>query len=354
MPAYAPTDVLETHEVTNQPPPFAGQNLYLIDQPLREAVRREAGPWLDDRMTALGAVVGSEHVLELGELANRHPPELVAFDRYGRRLDEARFHPAYHELMTLAMDHGVHDVAWTVDEPGAHVGHLGLLALFTQAEAGTMCPINMTYAAAPVLAAHRDVKLGGRVGAFGDVEQQAHDPLLGRAAAQHQDVVLAALQVLGGQAEKGPGRVAAPGGQLAERAATDHADAGVGHGLGRDPMGLAHLQAEIVAGEVERVDLPAAVAQDAIGPHRARHHLIDVRGFLALAEDLFVAGEVEAGAGDGQDGVQGERRGVDAKRRQHGKTLLLLRSLRLSLRGDHSGAAPKETPLRGFAGAPCF
>ena len=156
MPAYAPTDVLETHEVTNQPPPFAGQNLYLIDQPLREAVRREAGPWLDERMTALGAVVGSEHVLELGELANRHPPELVAFDRYGRRLDEVRFHPAYHELMALAMDHGVHDVAWTVDEPGAHVGHLGLLALFTQAEAGTMCPINMTYAAAPVLAAHRD------------------------------------------------------------------------------------------------------------------------------------------------------------------------------------------------------
>ena len=157
MPRFAPVTMLATHEVTNQPPEFAGQNLYRIDQPLREAVLREAGPWLDRRMDALGKVVGSEEVLELGELANRHPPELIGFDRYGRRLDEVRFHHAYHQLMTLAMQHRIHDVAWTTGEPGSHVGHLALLALFTQAEAGTMCPINMTYASVAALKAFPDV-----------------------------------------------------------------------------------------------------------------------------------------------------------------------------------------------------
>lgn len=154
MPRYAPTTHLPTHEITNQPPEFAGRNLYLLDQPLRDAVMREAGTWLDIRMDALGAEVGSEEVLELGELANRSPPELLTFDRYGRRLDEVRFHPAYHALMALAMRHNIHDIAWTSGQPGAHVAHLALLALFTQAEAGVMCPINMTYAAVPVLRAH--------------------------------------------------------------------------------------------------------------------------------------------------------------------------------------------------------
>jgi putative acyl-CoA dehydrogenase len=157
MPRFAPSTSLETHDVTNQPVEFSGRNLYLTDTALREAVSREAGPWLDRRMTALGEIVGSEEVLECGELANRFPPELLSFDRYGRRLDEARFHPAYHSLMALAMDHNIHDLAWTTEEPGRHLGHLALLALFTQAEAGTMCPINMTYASVAALKNFPDV-----------------------------------------------------------------------------------------------------------------------------------------------------------------------------------------------------
>ncbi len=157
MPRFAPSTSLETHDVTNQPAEFFGRNLYLTDAALREAVLREAGPWLDRRMAALGEIVGSEAVLEWGELANRFPPELVAFDRYGRRLDEARFHPAYHSLMALAMDHNIHDLAWTTKEPGRHLGHMALLALFTQAEAGTMCPINMTYASVAALKNFPDV-----------------------------------------------------------------------------------------------------------------------------------------------------------------------------------------------------
>jgi putative acyl-CoA dehydrogenase len=145
---------LATHEVTNQPPEFAGLNLFLTDVALREAALREGGDWLQAPLAALGAAVGSEEVLDLGATANRHSPELTAFDRYGQRLDEVRFHPAYHQLMALAMDHGIHDIAWREEErPGAHVAHAAMLALFTQAEAGTMCPINMTYAAVPALRA---------------------------------------------------------------------------------------------------------------------------------------------------------------------------------------------------------
>jgi putative acyl-CoA dehydrogenase len=157
MPSFAPRTRLETHNVENQPPPFAGRNLYLTDLALREAVRREAGDWLDERARILGEVAGSEAVLALGEAANRNKPELVSFDRYGRRLDEVSFHPSYHALMALAMDHRIHDLAWATDEPGRHLGHAALLAIFTQAEAGTMCPIDMTYASVPSLRAEPEV-----------------------------------------------------------------------------------------------------------------------------------------------------------------------------------------------------
>ena len=169
MPSFAPATRLETHEVSNQPPEFAGRNLFTTDVAFREASRREGGDWLDAPLTALGEAVGSESVLELGDEANRNPPELAAFDRYGRRLDEVRFQPAYHQLMGLAMDHHIHDIAWTADRPGGHVAHLAMLALFTQAEAGVMCPINMSYAAVPALRSQPDVTepwlgklLGGR------------------------------------------------------------------------------------------------------------------------------------------------------------------------------------------------
>ena len=157
MPSFAPRADLETHRVQNQPPPLAGLNLYTTDLALREAVRREAGGWLDARAEALGAVAGSEEVLALGEEANRNKPELITFDRYGRRLDEVRFHPSYHRLMALAMEHRIHDLAWTVNAPGRHLGHAALLAVFGQAEAGVMCPVDMTYASVAALRAQPEV-----------------------------------------------------------------------------------------------------------------------------------------------------------------------------------------------------
>ncbi len=157
MPRHAPRANLATHDVTNQPPDFAGRNLYTTDPVLREAVRREGAAWADDLLAELGGEVGSEQVLEWGEQANRHPPELIAFDRYGRRIDEVRFHPAYHALMELGMRRRIHSIAWTAEQPGGHVAHAAMLALFTEAEAGVMCPVSMTYAAVPALRRHPEI-----------------------------------------------------------------------------------------------------------------------------------------------------------------------------------------------------
>ena len=147
---------LRTHEVSNQPTVFAGRNLFTTDPAMVAAATREAGAWAVPRFEALGAAVGSGKVLEWGELANRHVPELVTFDRYGGRIDEVRFHPAYHHLMSLATEHRLHDIAWARDiegSGGSHAAHAVLLALFSQAEAGVMCPMSMTYAAVAPLAA---------------------------------------------------------------------------------------------------------------------------------------------------------------------------------------------------------
>ncbi len=149
----APVAELATHSVANQPPDFAPRDLWRTDPALREAVRREGADWAEGALAALGAEAGSERVMELGDLANRNPPQLRTFDRVGRRIDEVEFHPSYHELMALAFRHRIHAVAWTRDsgQRGGHVAHAAMGYLLTQAEAGVLCPVAMTYAAVPAL-----------------------------------------------------------------------------------------------------------------------------------------------------------------------------------------------------------
>lgn len=146
-----PRTALETHDVFNQAKPLVDKNLYLIDQAMIDCVRREAGDWLHDKMSVLGAEVGSAKVLKWGEQANTHAPELQQFNRFGERIDHVEFHPAYHALMGLAMDQGVHDVAFSNPGKSRHAGYAAMVALFTQADHATMCPVTMTYAAVPAL-----------------------------------------------------------------------------------------------------------------------------------------------------------------------------------------------------------
>ncbi len=140
-----------THDVTNQAPPLVPTNLFTTNTPLVEALEREGGSWGAGRAAALGARWGSGEALEWATQANEHPPVLKTHDRYGNRIDEVEFHPAWHELMRLSSESGVHSLPWTSEEPGAHVVRTALSLLGGQVEAGHGCPMTMTFAAVPAL-----------------------------------------------------------------------------------------------------------------------------------------------------------------------------------------------------------
>ncbi len=146
-----------THEVFNQPPPLSGYNLYTEDPTLQSALRREGGDWGESRLQEFGQKLGGEPI-EWGELANRHLPELHTHDRFGRRIDEVEFHPAWHSLLKLGIENELSSLPWTDDRPGAHVVRAGLFTQLCQVEAGVMCPISMTYAAIPAIANSAEVE----------------------------------------------------------------------------------------------------------------------------------------------------------------------------------------------------
>jgi len=138
-------------EVLNQPPPLVDYNLFSSDRALREAVGREGAGWAYAELEEFGQRLGTAEVMEWAELANEYPPVLHTHDRYGRRLDEVQFHPAWHNLMRLAVEHGIHNLPWANPRPGAHVARAALAMLALENEAGHVCPISMTYSAVPVL-----------------------------------------------------------------------------------------------------------------------------------------------------------------------------------------------------------
>lgn len=138
-------------EVFNQPPPLENYNLFEHDTPLNEALKREGGAWAESQVTAFGELMGQATTLRLGELSNRHPPELRVFDRFGHRIDEVEFHPAWHELMHLGIEHENHSLPWTNARPGAHVVRVVLNMLRHQVDEGPSCPITMTFAVVPSL-----------------------------------------------------------------------------------------------------------------------------------------------------------------------------------------------------------
>jgi putative acyl-CoA dehydrogenase len=134
----------------NQSPPLESYNLFATNRPLVEAVRREGGGWAEERLSALGDELGGEP-LSWGELANRNAPQLRTHDRFGHRIDEVEFHPAWHSLLELAVRHGIHSLPWREPQPGAHVARAAAMITLSQAEAGVGCPVSMTYAAVPAL-----------------------------------------------------------------------------------------------------------------------------------------------------------------------------------------------------------
>ncbi|PPE66545.1 isovaleryl-CoA dehydrogenase [Zhizhongheella caldifontis] len=146
-----------THEVFNQSMPLADVNLFEGNRPLREGLIAHLPPHAladaQQRLHRLGALTGSAAMQQHARLANVHTPQLRTHDRLGRRIDEVEFHPSYHALMAAAIEHGLHARPWA-QGPGGHVERAAGFMLFTELEPSVLCPISMTYAAAPALAAN--------------------------------------------------------------------------------------------------------------------------------------------------------------------------------------------------------
>ncbi|TWF91922.1 putative acyl-CoA dehydrogenase [Streptomyces brevispora] len=147
-----------THEVTNQAPPRSGLDEYGTNVPLTEAVAVFGAGRHEPELHGIGRLVGSETFQADAELAHTSPPVLRTHDRYGNRIDEIDFHPAYHEVMGAAVRHGAHTGGWADPGPGAAVGRAAAFMLFAQIEPGHACPMSMSHAVVPVL--QRDPEVG--------------------------------------------------------------------------------------------------------------------------------------------------------------------------------------------------
>jgi putative acyl-CoA dehydrogenase len=146
-----------THTVQNQPPPLDHYDLFAADAPLHEGVTRQGATWAVNWLGEVGERSGTPEAIGWGFAANENPPILHTHDRFGYRLDEVAFHPAWHSLMATAVGWGLHARPWRDPQPGAHVARAAAFYLWSQVEAGHGCPISMTYAAVPALRVQPEV-----------------------------------------------------------------------------------------------------------------------------------------------------------------------------------------------------
>ncbi|NEB74116.1 DNA alkylation response protein [Streptomyces sp. SID14478] len=147
-----------THTVTNQPPPLVGHDVFASDRVLTEGLERHLDASLlgtaRAELSVLGRAAGSAQVQEWGRLANDNPPVLRTHDRYGHRIDEVDFHPSWHRLLGKGVSAGL-TAAWT--RPGGHLRRAAAFLVWSQVEAGHLCPLSMTHAAVPALRAQPEL-----------------------------------------------------------------------------------------------------------------------------------------------------------------------------------------------------
>jgi putative acyl-CoA dehydrogenase len=143
-------DMPPTHEVTNQVPPLLDFDT-AAHPALLEGLRREGAGWAEADVRDLGTLAGSQQVQEWARLAGEYEPVLRTHDRWGHRVDEVEYTPAYHDLMRTAVARGVHAAPWADDRPGTHVARAARMIAWSQTDPGHTCPISMTYSAVPAL-----------------------------------------------------------------------------------------------------------------------------------------------------------------------------------------------------------
>jgi putative acyl-CoA dehydrogenase len=141
---------VSTHEVTNQPPALVDYDVSQ-DLTLLAGLHAFGAGWSEAELREVGSLAGSAHVAEMSRVVNECPPVLRPYDRFGNRIDEVEFHPYWHELMRLALSHGLHAVAWRTPRRTAHTARTAKFLVWGQTEAGHLCPVSMTYAVVPAL-----------------------------------------------------------------------------------------------------------------------------------------------------------------------------------------------------------
>ncbi len=143
---------MATHQVFNVPAPWTGVNLFSADRALTTALTVAGADSAQlARLTELGRLAGTAEAQEQARLANEYPPVLRSHDRYGHRIDEVDFHPAWHELMRVSVGAGLHAAPWADPSPTAHLARAAGFYVWAQLEQGHGCPISMTYAVLPAL-----------------------------------------------------------------------------------------------------------------------------------------------------------------------------------------------------------
>lgn len=146
----------ETHEVLNQPSALEGYNAFTSDRVLQHYINIFGAEWGRQALNEYGHRVGHD-LQQAGFEANQYKPEFHSHDRFGRRIDLVKYHPAYHQLMQAAIEAGHHSLPWTENRAGAHVVRAGIAYLHTQADPGSGCPLTMTFAAVPVIRQQADL-----------------------------------------------------------------------------------------------------------------------------------------------------------------------------------------------------
>jgi len=142
----------QTHDVFNQFDELSGYDLLATDAALAEGVHRADAGWALPALGRYGAAIGSAERFRQADEANRHAPELQAFDRRGRRIDQVEFHPSWHALMALYRGAGWVSLSARDSRAGRWAANAAGLYLHSQVESGTTCPSIMTWASIPLLA----------------------------------------------------------------------------------------------------------------------------------------------------------------------------------------------------------
>ncbi|WP_354701120.1 Putative acyl-CoA dehydrogenase AidB [Paraconexibacter sp. AEG42_29] len=147
----APRSTASNRGATNTPPPLQDFDVIGDDPALVEGLHAFGAQARAEECSRVGRRLGSAALLEAGFAANERPPVHVPYDRGGVRSDTIQFVPAWDDVMQLAVEAGVAGGVWADMAPAPQVTRAAKFIGVAQVEAGSTCPLAMTYASVPAL-----------------------------------------------------------------------------------------------------------------------------------------------------------------------------------------------------------